>query len=242
MPESPQRILYFWFFQEKLREGGSPFTVEGWEDIEGHRCLVLGHDPFSKAPYSKRWRQRYWIDLERGGHPLKMERYKGDQLLFRVHHVELARTNTADGAVVWLPMAGVADTFLWDDEYYDKPVNQETYRVVKGSVQINQNLPDSAFLMENADKTLHSSLLDPVRKENEAQMERACAVRPRVDPEGVKAELDRRLAQAEEQASLLEASSTARATWSKTLVLQVVFGVLGAILIAVAGFYYFRRT
>ena len=75
-----------------------------------------------------------------------------------------------------------------------------------------------------------------------SQMERARAVHPRVDPEGVKAELDRRLAQAEEQASLLEASSTARATWSKTLVLQVVFGVLGAILIAVAGFYYFRRT
>ena len=58
MPDSPQRILYYWLFQEKVRDGGEPFTVEGWEEIDSHKCLVLGFDPIPQAPASLRWRER----------------------------------------------------------------------------------------------------------------------------------------------------------------------------------------
>ncbi len=230
LPESPQRIFFTWFFND-LKNRRNNYQFVGWETVDDRQCAHVVIDLTPRAPENRKLLFHFWIDMERGGHPLKIERYDGKDLTMRTHEIRLERTSPSQGAEVWLPISGVTESFGWGNDYYDEPIFRETIFVLRGSIRLNQDLPDRVFSVDWNNSTTRSPGLDSMRREFESLATRPPDPPRRTDPQAVREELDRRLAEADRQAEMVEASSTARTRWSWTTILQIGFGLLGVGLI-----------
>lgn len=218
---SPERIFTQNFFQDYNRVGYSGFECPGWDEVEGHRCLRVAFaiSPDSDVTF------RFWIDMERGGNPLKIETYFGKNLWGRVDQVHLAQVRAEDGKEVWLPVAGRSQSFVWEGKSLSSPTYTEEYSVVPTSIRVNQGLSDKHFSIDVDDATGESEAMKRLRREIES-------VPPvRSDPAGVQERLDKQLAAADEQAQRLEASRGPR-TWTRPLQAGLI-AVGGVVLAAV---------
>lgn len=233
-PCSPERILFFWFFKEAVFDRYR-FEDRGWEDVEGHPCRKVSFH-VDVGPAHARREEVFWIDLERGGHPLRMDVLQGGQLASRTHSIRLEQTHPSDGAVFWLPRSGITESYSWNGNLRREPVFREAYHVVKGSVRINRGYPDRVFTARWDGTVAGASALDPARRAFTAALAQqpASDPPPRTDPEGVAEELERRLAEADSQAAMIEVSNSARVEWWRTLVAQGLAIGLGGALIGVA--------
>jgi hypothetical protein len=235
-PASAERILYLWYLQTMADPALFGYEFQGWETVDGHRCLRV---QFNQVPREQvaTWPGdlpivRFWIDMERGGHPLKVEFWNGTKLFMRSDKIKLARLSIADGKAVWFPIRGETNSFNGPDKagrdsYRDSPFFTETYAVVNRSVRINQGLTDDYFTVKRKDAMPDIGDLRRMQRELNSEP----VARLRTDPRGVQERLDLKLAEAERQAKQLEASSAARAAWDWTLILQLVFGVVGISLV-----------
>jgi hypothetical protein len=114
-------------------------SILGWEQVAGISCLKVD---FSQGKAIN----RYWLDLNRGGNPLKVESLIGDQLRYRVDEIELKSHIMPDGSGLWIPISGMVRTYLNNDlQSTSDPVFTESYKVLDGSVVINQDLGDRRF-------------------------------------------------------------------------------------------------
>jgi hypothetical protein len=175
----------------------------------------------------------FWIDMERGGHPLR-----ADYILHPPHvamssyGIELHEFTLPNGKVTWLPISGVADTYVSNGEYVKEPVLRETYRLVPTSLMINRGVRDKTFSIRNVDERGAGSSL--VLREEFLSESKTRSGRFQTDPASVQEGLERRLADADRKAKMIQASSAARNPWSWTLILQCFFGISGLTLIVVA--------
>jgi hypothetical protein len=230
-PCSPERINYDWFF----RTLGDPtirhYEFLGWEDIDGHRCLSVQLDEVWGLPdqVPERPTVRFWIDIERGGHPLQVEFRRGEKIRMRVADVKLESQVGADGRERWFPVRGVAYMYIFlGRDFTNRPVAYETYEVLDGTVRFNQNLPDAFFSLDWKGSVPENEQLATRRKEFRKPPRR-------YDPEGIKQHLAEALAAAEKQSAQLEASSPAREQWSWTTLAQASLATVGvATLLGVA--------
>ncbi len=133
-----------------LRNPGSiRYEFVGWEEVEGHKCAVVNFFGILKATGERVWANTYWLDLERGGHALKVEKYAEGQLAARTFDIRLAEVETVDGKTVWFPISGSYETFGNGLFTYSKnPVTRQTYEVLRGSLRINQSLKDARFTLD----------------------------------------------------------------------------------------------
>ncbi len=232
MPESPQRILQF---INLLGQSDRPFPSEKWETIDGVNCLVLFLDLAPKAPADRKPTFRYWIDLKRGGHPLKVEHYQGPDLVARVHSIQLEQVKTEQGETVWLPSSGIYESFGWNGTYHDQPVIRETYHVVRETARVNQKLPDRVFSLRwDPDGTAPRALKE-LQREFETLARRPRPREPRIDAKGVQEALAKSLEEADRQSKMIEASSPARAGWwTATTAIQIAALTVGGLLIVLA--------
>ncbi|RUL88243.1 LolA-like protein [Tautonia sociabilis] len=239
MPGSPHRILYLWYFAPSENLTMEGFENLGWEEIDGHRCL---HVRLQRHPGSRTTSISFWIDLERGGHPLRMEMHDDGKLLSRVDQIRLNSFNV-NGTEYWLPVHGVQETY-WDGKtYHDEPTVRETYDVVRSSVRFNQNPPDHIFTAEGAPKKPADPGLRALDDDFQRQVAQAkSAPMPRTDPDSVQENLDRRLAEAERQAEMVEASSAARRVWGPGRLSRIGLAVFGIVAIGVALTLAIRRS
>ena len=236
-PASAERILYLWYFQTLVDPELFGYEFQGWERVDGHRCLRV---EFNQVPRDQvaTWPGdlpivRFWIDMERGGHPLKVEFWNGTKLFMRSDKIELARLSIADGKAIWFPIRGETNSFNGPDKagrdsYRDSPFFTETYAAVNGSVRINQGLTDDYFTVKRKDAMPDIGDLRRMQRELNSKP----VVRLRTDPRGVNERLDAKLKEAERQAKQLEASSAAREVWGWTPILQLALGVLGVLLVS----------
>ena len=203
---TPARIFYAWYFQFWPRRWISEpdvtgYEFQGWEEVDGHRCLRVQRDALihqSQGPVL-----RFWVDLDRGGHPLKVELWMGGKLNFRVDRIKLDRLPIGEkGELVWLPVSGMEEDFVWEAEHRSTPFFRSTYAIVYGSVKFNQGLTDDQF-------TLNSNLLG--RTTELSKIRRTFDTTPpmRTDPEGVKLRLEASLVEADQQSKELKASEPA---------------------------------
>lgn len=233
---SPHRFLFQWLFQSLSARYDAQFLgyeYQGWESVDGHRCLKVRFNLYPGIPELAGQGRRCWIDLERGGHPLKVEQFDENGIVDRTHHIQLRRFDLPGGGTTWFPISGVAETFIWDEGsgtvYHKFPICRETYTIVNGSLRFNQNLQDSAFSLDRGPGANESSGLKALRREFDAASSRPASPPLRIDSAGVQEQLNANLAEADRQAKMIEASSTARATWGWTPTLQLGFGLLGVI-------------
>jgi hypothetical protein len=237
-PNSIDGFLFFWLFRSI--EDIEPWGYEqlGWEEVEGRRCLKVR---LNWAPGFEEWYRIFWVDLERGGHPLKVEDYNAKGMTARLDRVILQQFPLGTSGVrAWLPVSGVIESFDWGGEIRDEPVIRSTMQVLDGSVALNAVLPDSVFKLDpsNPGKSLTSREVEgPIRKAYLEQPSR----QTRVNMKGVDENIDRLVAEAEKQGEALEAPALSRSTWTGTRITQVVLFGIGAALLA-AVLYTWRRT
>jgi hypothetical protein len=196
------KYSYINYFKQLVSPDDFGYEFEGWESIDGRRCLRLRIDLYPQSPNPNRPDTRFWIDMDRGGNPSKVEIRRGDKLVTSVR-MELQSFAGAGGKPIWLPIREEISNYTRDGECYDYPIFQEIGYIVAGSLQLNRDLPDSTFVLDARDPAR-----TPARLSKAIRAARA-GNRPllRTDPEGVKKELDRKLAEAKQQARQLDASA-----------------------------------
>jgi hypothetical protein len=236
---SPHRFLFLWFFQPQHMEDLGDFEALGWEDVDGHRCVKVRFGLYQRLNRPIKSTVTLWVDLERGGHPLKVEWRDDGILQMATRTIELARIGDKSEKI-WLPVSAVFESYAWDSSTEKDPVFRETYGVVAESIRLNQGLPDSGFTLSAVERGSSSPALRQVLAEYRAAAEAAPARRPRTDRASVQARLDASLEQARRQSKLLEASSPARDAWGWFNPLQFAFVAAGVALVA-AGVIYKRR-
>ncbi len=123
----------------------------GWEDMAGRRCLkVRFASNFPPGQKPVRW-EDFWVDLGRGGVPLRYEMFRQGNLWVRIEGFELARFPVAPDREVWLPIRGTYQTFLFTSRPAEgppkpnRPILEATLAVQPGSVRLNQGLSDERF-------------------------------------------------------------------------------------------------
>ncbi len=234
--DSPEGMIYYWLFQDTKNYTKFGFENLGWEDIDGHKCLKIQLNivPGSRnggEPY-----HRYWIDMERGGHPVMIERYENNTFVYRTK-VELARVDSPSTGPIWLPRSAELLSYFWEGKSYSFPVVKTTYVRVNGSSVMNQGLQDDYFSVDHTIAGAAVATNSAIRQGFEEAQRRPLL---RVDPAGVKAKLDEALASANRQAEELSASN-AGGVVDSSLLLQGACTMVGIIGL-VAAFYLKRKS
>lgn len=237
LTSSPERIHYSWLFQTLKDPAARGYEFLGWEEVGGHRCLKFQFDEVWGLPNRMVDRPmiRFWIDMERGGHPLRIEFRRGEQVRMRTQDIELERVPGPDGRERWFPIRGITYLFpLPGPRYEARPVGYETYSVIQGTVRFNQGLPDAFFTLDWKGTVPENESLATRRKEFRKPPRR-------YDPQGIKRHLREALAEADQQSKHLEAPSVAREPWNWTVVGQAGFAALGVATLLGAGIWRWRR-
>ena len=230
-PNSPYRFFFHWYFHGLTEADAERVQVRGWESVDGHKCLVVD---IIKTPGEKGIRDRFWIDLERGGNPLKYEEIGGTSTVrCRTRDIRLASVK-AGAREVWLPVEGTQDSFLWDTSYHAEPIYRSTFSVVNGSIRVNAGLGDGDFSVMGPDPT--GSKVNDLALSGQYRdaISRPAPPPIRTDPAGVRERIDAQLSEADRQGRTLEASAPSRESWSWVGALQIVAGVTAAVAIVAA--------
>ena len=234
-PGTAERIVYLWFWRRLIdRPSVEGYEFEGWEDIDGHRCLRASFSAMRSRGLSPTSVRRFWFDLQRGGHVLKYESVHGDKVGSRAYNIELAQFSLPGGQQVWFPVRGVFDTHTWKGEIVSEPTLRETYTVVAGSLVFNQGLRDERFTVDWRGKKVETPELKEAKQEFAKTPQKSPPLRLRIDPTGVAEWQREKLAEADRQARQLDASAPSSRFWSATTGTQVTLVGLGAALIVAA--------
>ncbi len=227
---TPHNMNYLWYYKDLGDPGAQNYRDLGWEDVDGHHCLKVRIDNGKMAPSEKNPYTCFWIDTERGGHPLRVEKFYWPPFLAgRVYSIELKKIDLRGGKHAWLPISGIEDTFVTGiQEHSQEPVYHVVSRVLPDTIRVNEGIPDSAFALRIGDPPRSD---DRVLRRN---FDAAYAKSPppeRTDPKSVEERLTRRLEEADRQSAMIDASSSSQGSWSATLLAQIGFFSAGAALI-----------
>lgn len=232
---SPERFLALFVLKGPLTlPGSSEYRFEGWEDVDGHRCLRFSIviPPGTSDP-AKGSLERFWVDLERGGHMLKYELINSGRLWMRKENIELAEFSVPGGGRIWFPVRGEVVGFYGPNGPVEEPVVREIYGLVRGSLAFNRGLPDARFSMD-WDGAKAASTDFALMKEEYDLTPKTGAMIPLTNLTDIQNHLDEKMVEAERQAKMLEASPPARRAWNSTTIAQSVLAIGGLIGLVVA--------
>lgn len=220
---SPEWIFKGYLFQHLPDLTPYQFAWKGWQTIEGHRCAVAEWNAQPRPRLATDHYVRYWIDMDRGGHIVKMERYEGGNLYWRTE-IELEQVTAADGSTAWFPRHGTMHSFKWKDRFYSQPILEGVWTIVGGSVRLNEGLPDRVFSVHwDGNLGTRPTPTLPLREE----IAKAPRQKVRTDPKGVQEHLNKALERAEGRIPGLVAETTPWDGWDWWRTGQIALGALG---------------
>lgn len=189
----------------------------GAEMIDGHRCEVIefSNDGIRDWETSEKAHvEKFWLDLARGGYALRREvRWGRPNLSYCLERVVLSRFELPNSKIAWLPTSGVesvharATPIAGQFEYSSKPVSALSLYVLRPSVQFNQGLRDADFELKVPVGTVVNDNYRRLRYE----FGRPKPDAPRPTLNEAQAQLKKTLADANDQAKELKATSRDRA-------------------------------
>lgn len=103
---------------------------------------------------------KYWIDVERSCNALQTETWFGDDLVFRLHSVELAKIPIGGNKSIWIPVKGIVDGFSrWDKKrrvivYENTPQQRATFLVLKDTVKIDTGVKPEDLIVDFGEKEI----------------------------------------------------------------------------------------
>jgi hypothetical protein len=222
---SPSNYIFLHFFEQFRSPEDLGYLYQGWEEVDGRNCLRVQLDIQKNNPNPHRPFLRFWIDMQRGGHPLKAEAYRGDVLLWSVNDVVLKEYPEGGSKTIWIPTRAHFNEYSWNGQFHNKPILQETNYIVDGSLLFNQDLPDATFIIDPKGQPPHG--IRGLRKTEGGPSGSLKRPRQRTDPEGVKQRLEEQLAEADRQARILDASAAAREEQGKPTMLAYSIAAIG---------------
>jgi hypothetical protein len=224
---SPQFFSTFWLVRNLSRDPKAwDFHCTGWDTIDGRQCVRAQMNELFEGNFPNKPVIRLWIDLERGGMPIKLEHERDKVTIKRVEKVRLGRFSLPGGGFVWFPLGGSSKTFSFKNgENPNSPHFEEVSNVVNGSLRFNQGLTDNDFSFRPGGRIL--TLSKKLGADRRFELARSKSVKPeqRTDREGVESTLKKRLAEANEQATELQADTGEEAINFQKI--QVVLSLLG---------------
>ncbi len=232
-------FFFMWFFKTIRSYQEHGYQYLGWEQLEGHRCL---HVKIGRAPLLSNPKTSYfqlWIDVERDGHPLKIELFDGDGLMERLDKVQLKKFAIRNDKFVWMPVYSELTSFNWTGSYYNTPIIHEKSWVVDGSLSLNSSLSDSIFSVRSKSRLPETPYL---RRYYEQFTEASKKNVLKTDPKSVRERLDKQLAMADEQAKELQASKPADLASNFNLLVQLVVALAAIACALVALVIRYRRS
>ena len=235
---SPEPFVPFWTFREILLDPASyHYEALGWEEVDGRRCRKIQVSEFYRYDLPDRRLVVYWIDLERGGLPLKIEYTRNGVVTRRTHEIRPQSFKAADGHLAWVPVSGKTDYFSTElGEVAGRQFVRDTCTLVLTSVRINQDLPDAYFsVRKEPSGPVHESIQKARRQFEASSAAGRAGGLNRTDPRGVREKLAENLAEADRQSKEIEASSVARESsrWPSLSAVTAAVSVLMICLIAV---------
>jgi hypothetical protein len=93
--------------------------------------------------------ERFWIDCNRGGHPLKAEFFQNDQRTILCKDIVLKKVAIDTTESVWIPISGAVETFQWTDGLHEDPIYREHYHILDQSISMNTPKIQKHFVMES---------------------------------------------------------------------------------------------
>ncbi|CAN5771955.1 hypothetical protein BH23PLA1_BH23PLA1_21860 [soil metagenome] len=231
-PLSAHFFNYISFFQiaDENYYAGREFQVLGTHRIDRRPCLLVQYGSPSVVVKPERIAmdfKRLYIDLERDGHPVRLEQFFDGKLVSRTD-MRLGEVEFANGGRGWFPMGGEVKYYNWEGTISSSPFFVSRAAVVPSSLVINSGLQDDVFSIDQDRQGRYSNeLKETYRKFRETK--------PRVirtDYPSVQAELDQKLAEADRQSRQIDASAAASRPRGLLVYLQAGFGLLGLGLIA----------
>lgn len=191
-PKVPFRFFHRPMFRLKLSfsipSEGWPvpdrhYSCMGWETIDDRRVLKVRLDLSRDPQPEPQDFSLYWIDLERGAHPVRFENYMNGRLRNRVDSIPLAQFPARGDREVWFPVAAREFSYLGENGISDEPQIEARYQVVAGTVRLDQGLSDRRFDLSQIPEELSGplkKLRDNYRKEARESQSQA-AVEKRID-------------------------------------------------------------
>ena len=251
--ESPLRLFLVPRLMQFLRDTGGirtwnhlRYDCQGWEEIGGHRCLKIRFSRTrSEANAGKYTGYVYWLDMERGGTPIQYHNIVNDVIWSFSDHIELEAFSLSDGKTYWLPVRGRAGTYLDRKALIASgrvegivsarnPTYLENYNVMRDTVELNQGLPDRRFSIDWSGSARTARL-----RSAQARLDAALRQSKSPAPERI---IDAVLAEADDQARLLDASAPSRERWSGTTLGMLLLTVVGSVSLSIAAYLKWTRS
>lgn len=142
----------------RLEDDRSESVDHGAEILDGHRCSRVGFVLRSRGEAGRRVlsEERYWLDLGRGGHPLRRRVLTPDgQVVAEQRDISLARFEPSPGQPFWLPVSLTSEHFtrIQDEKSRTRvvsssPISRETTRVVVGTTRFNTRPTSGTFRID----------------------------------------------------------------------------------------------
>ena len=238
-PGQPGRLIYLTFVRDYAAQIHGSFQSFGKEEVNGHECLKVAFDQFQGVT------QTFWIDLQRGEHPLKWEFTRGGKVHIRVKDVELARFKAGSDTEVWIPIKALATGHLMRVspppaplQLFSEPVVVEVIAIRPETVKVNQILAANAmdvqfekggFVKDYTKGTvsIHGGPESLPTKLND------------LSPQSAQEIVDQGIEEAETQVRGLQAGSPSRDPWAGARIWIV--PMIALAVVALAGAYWLRR-
>jgi hypothetical protein len=231
--DSPETFVFLWRFQALESASDFGYSFLGWEDIDGHRCAHIEFNPHPGK--GGRVLQELWVDLERGGHTLRIRNSDGNDTVYGVDEIRLAEFDLPSGERIWFPVRGRHDRYYGESGQYSRePVVQTTTYILNGTLVFNQGLGDGVFRVK-ADR--FRPAFTPARDEVARRADRGSVA----DLESAERALDEKLAEFSGRGPGLDAARATRAEASAWSTTGRWLGGLGLVAIVVAGLVAWRR-
>lgn len=211
MMTNPERFVFFYLLRAVLEDRRE------WSDqalgtavVDGHECRIVEINELPGFDAPDKPLIRYFLDLQRGGLPLKVEYARKGVVKLRTHSVRVESFQTPDGQQVYFPVAGVTEIFDRDrGEVPGESRLREECTIVPSSLRLNQNLGDDVFAVRREALNITSPALSATRSRF-GEAEKHPTTTLRTDPTSVREKLEKNLAEADRQERQIEASSVAR--------------------------------
>jgi hypothetical protein len=218
------------------------FYRTGTEKIGENLCEVISSPSIRKEDGKLISTEKLWLDLRRGGFPLKYEQLDfNDELKYRIDEIELKQFPGGDSKNVWLPISARHQSFITStdlDQEETPPIYKRgdvyrirTNRVLFGSVHVNEVIKDDVFVLRrrNGERI--------TEKNAKVTLKDYRAKNPRKSMTSKEAEaiLDQKLKAGEDRQNDIIANSVARnGDESNTKWLRVGLGISGFLFLFIA--------
>ncbi len=180
------------------------YQFVGWDKVAGQKCLVFELFGVDRETGERLSAERYWIDVSRGGWSLRTEKYNGPNLMARAIDIELSRFPSKDGREYWFPIRGRFQIFRNGLGFSKSPVLEQTFRMLAGTLRINQDPRDERFKLD-------WGLDDAAKAQAKAVIPKPAP--PDRDRRGIEESIKVALKKADEQSAELVATSPSRSPW-----------------------------